>query len=93
MINYEFKDRDNNTWVRVNKRTTAKLFYKCKDIVLCSSNLRPFSMFNPQYETNLMNKPNEYVFTDIVANYKYYNCTDAYTGRNVFYYARKEDIA
>ena len=90
MIKYEFKDRHNDIFVRVNKLTARKLFYKYYDIVLCPSNLRPFSMFNPQYVTNLLqNQPN---FDEIVENFKYYNCTDAYTGRTVYYYVRRDII-
>ena len=91
MTNYEFKDRENNTYVRVTYRYAHKLYYSGHDIVLCPSNLRPFSMFNPQVIINDMcDKTID--FDTLVERFKIYNCTDRYTGRNVYYYVRKELI-
>lgn len=90
MINYEFKDRNGTLYERVSVGVARKLYKQGHTIILCSSNLRPFSMFNPQVSININNPQVDTAdFETIVDRFKWYNCTGRYTGRNVYYYTEK----
>ena len=89
MTKYEFKDRNGDIYTRITLRLAYRLFNENKYIVLCPSNLRPFSMFNPQITISNENGDD---FSKIIEHFKYYNCTDRYTGRDVYFYARKDTL-
>ena len=95
MNNLTFTDNNGVKYRRITKASARNAFIDGKTIVLCPSNLRPFSLWQCETKINLNddiiklnqdNKTPSQLFDYIVINFLYYNCVNSETGRNASYY-------
>lgn len=90
MINYTFKNRDNKSYKRVDKRQARKTFNNYIDVVLCPVNIRPFNDFCPVYitlnKTDLQELNNDKSFDLLVNEYEFYNCNNTHVGKKSAFY-------
>lgn len=95
MYNYTFKDNDNKTWIRIDKRQARGLYNKNELIIVIPDNLKPFTDF--AFEMQLQ-KENDIIsgletdFNKRVNYFEIYNCINRETGyRAAFYMEVKND--
>lgn len=73
------------TYKRITKAAARKLYEAGKNIVLCPCNLRPFSFWHPEIETN-KEQSVEASFYKLVNEFEFYNCTNSETGKYTNFY-------
>lgn len=92
MINLTFIDNAGGAWYRINKTTAKKLYNAGVDVCFCPSNLRPFSMWAPEFVSNKtrdIETAGEADFDKLLNYFTFYNCINAETGRRVNFYIKK----
>ena len=87
MNNMTFTDYNGLSWARVNKTTARREYDKGANVVLCPSNLRPFTPWGCEAKTN---NYNGYDFDTLVNAFKFYNCVNRETGRGVNFFVVAE---
>lgn len=83
MINMIFRDKNGVDYKRVNKTNARRAYNEGRAVILCPSNLRPFTMWGCEVETD---NRNGYEFDKVVNIFSYYNCINNETGRGVNYF-------
>lgn len=99
MNKYEFES-NGRIFTRVSKAAAKRAFIDGFTIAFCPSNLRPMTMWHPEYIFNRETR-GEYIadetgaendFNNLLNSFEYYNCTNTETGRyTAFFIERKED--
>lgn len=98
MINYTFKDeKTKQNYKRVTKPIARRAFCDGKTVIVCPSNLRPFSMWHCETDFNInresfqnelkaTDKTPENLFNYAVNQFEYYNCINMETGKHASFY-------
>lgn len=93
MNNLTFKDPNGAMYRRITKRNARNAFKQGKPVIICPSNLKPFSPWHSEIEIKLndylKNYPDEtpeIIFNSVVNRFEFYNCTDIQTGYKANYY-------
>ncbi len=89
-----------NGWTKLTKTQVLSKAKKLQenellDVAICSSKVRPFTMWNQQFEFQInkdlvrvdRNDHDGYTFENTVNNYSYYNCNSE-MGNYVHYYVK-----
>ena len=71
---------------QITKREALKRYLKGENILICASNLRPFSVWPPACLINKGTDGTETTFMTVAAMYKHYNCINAETGLYPVFY-------
>ena len=98
MNRYEFTS-NGRTFTRVSKATAKKAFVSGFTIAFCPSNLRPGTIWHPEYITNRSMRADYMVddigvendFNNLLNSFEYYNCTDPETGRYTAFFIETGD--
>lgn len=95
MYSREFTDNNNKTWSRIDKRQARNLYNKGETLVLCPDNLRPFTMWHCEIETNINNldaydREKTDCFDSLVNQFEIYNCVSRETGYHAAFYREVE---
>lgn len=97
MINYTFTDeKTKQDYKRITKPIARRAFCDGKTVIVCPSNLRPFSMWHCETDFNINSETmqNELQFRETPENlfnytinqFEYYNCTNTETGKHASFY-------
>lgn len=98
MNKYEFTS-NGRTFTRVSKAAAKKAFVAGFTIAICPSNLRPGTMWHPEYITSREMRT-DYIVDDIGAandfesllnSFMYYNCTNTETGKYTAFFIESGD--
>lgn len=82
MINMTFTDNNKIKYKRVNKTTARRAFNEGCVVVLCPSNLRPFSPWHNEAGV-IKDRCEGADFEKVVNAFSYYNCINNETGRGL----------
>ena len=102
MNNYTFKDKNGVNYRRITKSTARKAFYNGLTVVICPSNLRPFTPWHCETDLNINNDAikteiengfikRENVFNYLINQFEFYNCSNTETGRRCNYYIAENE--
>lgn len=90
MYNYNFTDKNNRIWKRIDKRQARGLFNKGVTLIIISDNLKPFTMWACEMYINKSdNLEND--FNKIVNEFEIYNCINRETGYRAAFYMEVEN--
>lgn len=88
MNNYIFTS-NGKKYKRIDKRIARKMYDAGHNIILCACNLRPFSQWHAETETNKKQCDNT-TFDYLVNQFEFYNCINSETGKHASYYTALE---
>lgn len=79
---------------RVSKRTARRAYQTGFTVIMCPSNLRPFTPYHHEHTINRKDRAHFIAdetgalndFNNLVASFEYYNCTNTQTGRYAAFY-------
>jgi hypothetical protein len=82
------------TFERVDKRTAKRAYINGLTVIICPCNLRPFSMYHPEFYFNRKIRENFYNdeigvkndFENYLNSFAYYNYTNGETGKYPAFY-------
>lgn len=97
MINYTFRDeKTKQDYKRITKPIARRAFCDGKTVIVCPSNLRPFSMWHCETDFNInsetmqnelhFRETPENLFNYTVNQFEYYNCINTETGKHASFY-------
>lgn len=98
MNNYIFTDEKGKQYKRIDKRIAKKEYDNGRAVIVCASNLRPFTMYHFECELLksrlsdfLLNGIPENDFNRVVNHFEFYNCTNSETGYRTNFYIALEN--
>lgn len=97
MINYTFTDeKTKQDYKRITKPMARRAFCDGKTVIVCPSNLRPFSMWHCETDFNInsetmqnelqFRETPEKLFNYCVNQFEFYNCINNETGKHASFY-------
>jgi hypothetical protein len=85
------------TYERITKRQARREYINGRSVVMIACNLRPFTPWNNEMVLNRKDREQFVIdeigvnndFTNTVASFEYYNCTNSETGKYTAFYIEK----
>ena len=77
---------EGKTYKRIDKKTARRAYNNGCSLVFCPVNLRPFSMWHPEYITRRTAEPSDRTFERLCSELEWYGCTGSEAGRYMAFY-------